>query len=100
MLRLVRLFIVTCMSCLVASAACSVSLARSAVFFNQVVMSACFVHERSYSGVGHGGRVSRVLANSPSHRLARNVDWGFGLEIVSARERRYSGESVCTSVRI
>ena len=99
MLRLVRLFIVTCMSCLVASAACSVSLARSAVFLKQVVMSGCFVDKKSCSGVGPGGRVSRVLANSSSHRLARNVEREFDFRSVSMRERRCLGESVCISMR-
>ena len=91
LLRLVRPFIVTCMGCLVVSVVCSVSLARSAVFLKQVVMSCCFVDERSGSGVGPSGRVARVLAKSPSHRAAKNVDWGFGLESVNVRERRCSG---------
>ena len=55
--------------------------------------------ERGCSGVGSGGRVARVLAKSPSHRAAKNVDWGFGLESASVRERRCSGESACRSLR-
>jgi len=94
-----RLFIVTCMGCLVVSVTCSVSLARSAVFSKEAVMFGCFVDERSCSGVGLGDRVSRVLANSSSHRLARNMDRGFGLESVSVRERMCSGESACKSLR-
>ena len=99
LLCLVRPFIVTCMCCLVVSVVCSVSLARSVIFSKQVVMSCCFVDERSCSGVGPGGRVSRALAKCPSHRLARNADQGFGLESVSVRERRCSGESACKSLR-
>jgi hypothetical protein len=57
------------------------------------------VDERSYSGVGPGGRVARVLAKISTHRAAKNVDWGFGLESVSVRERRCSGESACRSLR-
>ena len=55
--------------------------------------------KRSRSGEGTSGRISIVLVNSPSHRLARNVDRGFGLESVSVRERRCSGESDCKSLR-
>ena len=62
-----------------------------------VVISSCFVTERICSGVGLGGRVARVLAKSPSHRAARNGDRGFGLESVSVRETRCSGESACIS---
>ena len=67
-----------------------------------VVMSGCFVDERSCSGAGPGGKVSRVLANSPSHRLARNVDRKFCVESVSVRERRCWGSllaSVCGDIR-
>ena len=56
------------MGCLVVGVVCSVSLARSADFSKHVVMSGCFVDERSCSGMGPGGRVSRVLADSLSHR--------------------------------
>ncbi len=68
-------------------------------FSKQVVMYGCFVDEKSFSGVGPSGRVSRVLASNPSHHLARNVDRGFGFESVSVRERRWSGESACKSLR-
>ena len=71
LLRLVRPFIVACMGCLVVSMVCSVSLARSAVFSKHVVMSGCFVDERSCSGLGPGGRVARVIAKSSSHRVAQ-----------------------------
>ena len=29
--------------------------------------------------MGSGGRVARLLAQSPNHRAAKNKDWGFGL---------------------
>ncbi len=74
------------MGCLVVGVVCSANLARSAVFLKHEFTSDCFVDERSCSDVGPGDRVSRVLANSPSHRLAINADRGFGLESVSARE--------------
>ena len=98
-MRLVCPFIATRMGDLVVSVVCSANLARSAVLSKNVAMSGCFVDERSCSGVGPGGRVSRALAKCPSHRLARNADQGFGLESVSVRERRCSGESACKSLR-
>ena len=99
LLRLMRPLIVTCRGCLVVRVVCSANLVRSAVFSKHVVMSGCFVDERSCRGVGHGGRVARVLAKSPSNRAATNVSRGFGLKSVSVRERRCSGESSCTSLR-
>ena len=48
---------------------------------------------------GLGGRIARVLAKSLSHRAAINLDRGVGLESVSVRERRCSGESACISLR-
>ena len=68
-------------------------------FSKQVVMSGCFVDERSCSGVGPGGRVSRVLANGPSHRAAKNVDRRVGLDSMNVRERICSGECACRSLR-
>ena len=62
-------------------------------------MSSYFVDESSCSGMGPSGSISRVLANSPSHRLAKNMDRGFSLESVSVREWRCSGESACKSLR-
>ena len=99
LLRLVRPLIVTYRGCLVVRVVCSASLISSADFSNQVVISGCFVNERSCSGVGPSGRVSRVLSMSPNHSAAKNVDWGFGLESVSVRERKCSGESACRSMR-
>ena len=84
--RLVRPLMVAYMGCLVVSVVCSANLARYAVFSNQMVMCGCFVNKKSYSGVGPSGRISRLLANSPTHRLAKNGDLGFGLESVSVRE--------------
>jgi len=40
--------------------------------------------ERSCSGVGLGVGISRLLAKSPSQRLARSVARGLGLESVSS----------------
>ncbi len=55
--------------------------------------------KRISSGVGPGGRISRVLANSPYHQLAINVDRGFGLESASVREWRRLRESACINLR-
>jgi hypothetical protein len=71
LVRLVRSFMEMCMGFLVVGVVCSVILARYIVFSKQVLMFGCFVDEKSCSGVGPGGRISRVLANSPSHRLAK-----------------------------
>ena len=76
--RLVCPLMVTCMGCLIAGVVCLANLARSAVLSKQLVMSGCVVVERSCSGVGPGGRISRVIANSPNQWLAKNVDRGFG----------------------
>ena len=99
LLRFVRPLIVTCRGCLVVHVVCSANLARSAFFSKQMVISSCFVAERSCSGVGLGCRVASVLAKSPSHRAATNVGRRFGLESVSVRERKCSGESACRSLR-
>jgi hypothetical protein len=50
-------------------------------------MSNCLKVARSCSGVGPGGSLSSVDANSASHRLASGVARGSGLESVSVRER-------------
>ena len=42
----------------------------------------------SCSGVGLGGRISRVFTSSLNQRIARNVAQGYGLESVSVRERQ------------
>ena len=44
------------------------------------------------------GRISRVLANSISQRLARNAPRGFGLESVRVREWKCKGESAYRSL--
>ncbi len=59
----------------------------------------CLEVDRSCSGVDPGGRMSRVLANSTSHRLSRDVAMGSGLESVSLRERKCSGDYACRSLR-
>ena len=64
-----------------------------------VVMSSCFEVERSRSGVGPGGRISRVLANSPNQRLGRNVARRLNLNSVSVKEWKCSGDSACRSLR-
>ena len=86
LVRLVRPLMVMCMGFLIVDVKCLANLARSAVFSKKVGISSCFLDERSCSGVGLGGRMSRVLANSPCHRLAKDVDRGFGLESVSVRK--------------
>ena len=97
---LVRPLMLTFMGCFIVVVVCSVSLVRSAVIFSkQVVVSNCLEAERSCRGVGLGYSVSRVLANSLNQRLARSLARGFGLEIVSVRERKCSGESTCRSLR-
>jgi len=78
LLRLVRPLIVTFRGCLIVHVVCSSSLVRFAVCSTQVVMSGCFVVERSCSGMGPGGRVARVLTKSPNHRAAKHV-WIGGL---------------------
>jgi hypothetical protein len=90
---------VTCMGCLIVGIVCSINLTRSAVFSKQVVMSSCLEAERSCNGVGHGDRMSRLLANSPSQWLARNVARGSSLESVSVRRRKCSGKSARRSLR-
>jgi hypothetical protein len=59
----------------------------------------CLKVDMSYSDAGPWGRMSRVLANSTNHRLATNVARGSGLESVSVRERKRSGDSACRSLR-
>jgi hypothetical protein len=99
LLRLLRPLIMTCRGCLVVCVVCSASLVRSAVFSKQVVISSCFVDERSCSGEGPSGRVARVFARSPNHHADKHVDEGFGLESVSMRGRRWSRESACRNLR-
>ncbi len=48
--------------------------------------------------MGPEGRMSSVVANSINHLLARDVARGSGLESVSVRDRRCSGNSACKSL--
>ncbi len=62
-------------------------------------MSNCLEVDSICSGVGLGARMSRVLASSINHLLARDVARGPGLESVSVRERECLGDSACKSLR-
>jgi hypothetical protein len=67
--------------------------------FPQSIMSSCLEAERSCSSVGPGDKISILLANSSSQRLARNVARGSGLDSVSVRKKKCTGESACRSLR-
>jgi hypothetical protein len=90
--RLVRPLMVTCMGCLIVVVLCSAILTRSVVFSKQVLMSKCLEAERSYSGTGLGGKISRVLANNPTQHLVKYLAWGVWLrEFKSKRKEVFGG---------
>jgi hypothetical protein len=90
--RLVRSLMVTCMGFIV-GVMCIVLLVPLAVPSRQVVnISGCLEAKKSCSGVGLGSRIAREFDSTSCQRLVTTVDRGSGLNSVSVRAVRCSGE--------